>query len=70
VLVIKTTFILETEQAVIMRKDGTTTQFDNVSYTRAVALQEVGIWWVEDVYKADLADLMAADGIGEKTAKK
>ena len=53
-----------------MRKDGTTTQFDNVSYTRAVALQEVGIWWVEDVYKADLADLMAADGIGEKTAKK
>lgn len=54
----------------IMRKDGTTTQFDNVSYTRAVALQEVGIWWVEDVYEADLEDLKAADGIGEKTAKK
>lgn len=52
-----------------MRKDGTTTQFDNVSYAKAVALQEVGIWWVEDVYEADLEDLMAAEGIGEKTAK-
>ena len=52
-----------------MRKDGTTTQFDNVSYTKAVALQEVGIWWVEDVYEADMEDLMAAEGIGEKTAK-
>ncbi len=53
-----------------MRKDGTTTQFNNVSYARAVALQEVGIWWVEDVYEADLEDLMAAEGVGEKTAKK
>ena len=53
-----------------MRKDGTTTQFENVSYTRAVALQEVGIWWVEDVYEADLEDLMAAEGVGKKTAKK
>ncbi|MFC6613703.1 helix-hairpin-helix domain-containing protein [Halopenitus salinus] len=52
-----------------MRKDGTTTQFDNVSYTKAVALQEVGIWWVKDVYEADLEDLMAAEGVGEKTAK-
>lgn len=53
-----------------MRPDGTTTQFDNVSYTSAVALQEVGIWWVKDVYEADLEDLMEADGIGEKTARR
>jgi ERCC4-type nuclease len=52
-----------------MRKDGTTTQFHNVSYAKAVALQEVGIWWVEDVHEADLEELMAADGIGKETAK-
>ncbi|MDL0123100.1 helix-hairpin-helix domain-containing protein [Halobacterium salinarum] len=52
-----------------MRRDGTPTQFDNVSYTKAVALQEVDIWSVKDVYEADLEDLMAAEGIGEKTAK-
>ncbi|WP_435319023.1 helix-hairpin-helix domain-containing protein [Haloarchaeobius sp. TZWSO28] len=52
-----------------IRRDGTTTQFSNVSYSRAVALQKVDIWWVEDVINADVEDLIAADGIGEKTAK-
>jgi len=52
-----------------MREDGTTTQFDGISYSKAVALQEVGIWWVQDVYEASVEDLMAAEGIGEKTAR-
>lgn len=52
-----------------VRKDGTPTQFKNVSYAKAVALQEVGIWSVEDVYKAEIEELTAADGIGKKTAR-
>jgi ERCC4-type nuclease len=53
-----------------MRKDGTPTQFTGVSYTKAVALQEVGIWSVKDVHEANIEELIAADGIGEKTAKR
>ena len=52
-----------------MRKDGTPTQFEGISYARAVALQEVGIWSVQDVYEADTEDLMQADGVGEELAK-
>lgn len=52
-----------------MRKDGTPTQFDGVSYARAVALQEVGIWSVEDVYEADVKELMQAEGIGDELAR-
>ena len=51
-----------------MRKDGTPTQFEGISYANTVALQEVGIWSVQDVYDADTEELIQVDGIGEELA--
>lgn len=48
-----------------MRKDGTKTQFENISYTRAVALQEVGTWWLEEVHEAVLEGSMTVEGAGK-----